>query len=215
MDHHQHVGRGFAHRDADPAHLLRQARLGHRDAVLHQHLRGVEIGAEREGDGDRELAVAGRLRGHVEHVLDAVDLLLDRRRDRVGDDLGGGAGIAGADLDRRRRDLGILRDRQREIGDARRSARSGSTGPSRRSAGRCRNARSAWPTPSVLRDVGSRLDRAGLRRHLAARPGAHEAVDDDLLVARQALAHDPQAARAATARAGSPSARPCRPPRPS
>ena len=61
------------------------------DAVLHEHLRDVEIGAEREGDGDLQLAVAGRLRGHVEHVLDAVDLLLDRRRDRVGDDLGGGA----------------------------------------------------------------------------------------------------------------------------
>ena len=31
--------------------------------------------------------VGGRLRGHVEHVLDAVDFLLERRRDRLGDHL--------------------------------------------------------------------------------------------------------------------------------
>ena len=55
---------------------------------------------------------------HVEHVLDAVDLLLERRRDGIADDLGRGAGIAGADDDRRRRDLRILRDRQGEIGGA-------------------------------------------------------------------------------------------------
>ena len=83
-----------------------------RDAVLHQHLRRIEVGAELEGDGERELAVAGRLRRHVEHVLDAVDLLLERRGDGVGDDLGRGAGIGGGDRDRRRRDLRILRDRQ-------------------------------------------------------------------------------------------------------
>ena len=53
---------------------------------------------------------------HVEHVLDAVDFLLERRRDRVADHLGGGAGIAGGDDNRRRRDLGVLRDRQGEIG---------------------------------------------------------------------------------------------------
>ena len=41
MDHHQHVGRGFPHRDADAAHLLRQARFGHRHAVLDEHLGGV------------------------------------------------------------------------------------------------------------------------------------------------------------------------------
>ena len=32
------------------------------DAVLHQHLRDVEIGAEREGDGELQIAVGGRLR---------------------------------------------------------------------------------------------------------------------------------------------------------
>ena len=49
---------------------------------------------------------------HVEHVLHAVDLLLDRRGDGVGHDLGVGAGILRRHLHRRRRDLGILLDRQ-------------------------------------------------------------------------------------------------------
>ena len=117
---HQEVGRRLDRRDADAPHVLGQARLGDRDAVLHQHLRLVEVGAELEGDGQRHLAVGRALRRHVEHVLDAVDLLLDRRRDRVGDDLGRRAGIRRAHDDRRRHDVGILRDRQRAVGDARR-----------------------------------------------------------------------------------------------
>src|SRR3546814_2600040 len=40
---------------------------------------------------------------HVEHVVDAVDLLLDRRRHRLGDGLRGGAGIARRHRHRRRR----------------------------------------------------------------------------------------------------------------
>ena len=42
---------------------------------------------------------------HVQHVLDAVDLLLDRRGDGVGDRLGVGAGVVGGDDDGGRRDL--------------------------------------------------------------------------------------------------------------
>ena len=87
------------------------------DAVLHQHLRLVEIGAEPERDRQRHRAVGRALRRHVEHVFDAVDLLLDRRGDGVGDDLGRRARIRCADDDRRRHDVGILRGRQREIGD--------------------------------------------------------------------------------------------------
>ena len=93
MDHHHQVGRLLHHRDADIAHLLGEARQGDGDPVLHQHLRGIEIGAELEGDGERHGAVAGRLRGHVQHVVDAVDLLLDRRGDGLGDDIGRGARI--------------------------------------------------------------------------------------------------------------------------
>src|SRR5262249_48147272 len=52
-----------------------------------------------------------------EHVLDAVHLLLDGRGDGVGDHLGVGPRVDGGHLDGRRRDLGILRDRQLRQGD--------------------------------------------------------------------------------------------------
>ena len=42
---HQQVGRGLLHGDAEPPHLLGQPRLGDGDAVLHQHLRLVDVGA--------------------------------------------------------------------------------------------------------------------------------------------------------------------------
>ena len=55
----QEIGRGLARHDAEPLNLLGQARLGDGDAVLHQHLRFIEIGARFEGDGDRHPPVAG------------------------------------------------------------------------------------------------------------------------------------------------------------
>jgi hypothetical protein len=79
-DHHQ-VGRGLAHHDAEPLHVLGQARLGHGDAVLHVDLRLVDVDAGLEHDVDRQPPVAGRLRVDVEHVVDAVDLELERRGD--------------------------------------------------------------------------------------------------------------------------------------
>ena len=85
-------------------------RHGQRHAVLHHDQRRVQIGAHVEGDRQRVGAVVAHLRRHVEHALDAVDLLLDRRGHRVGHDLGAGAGIGDRHLDRRRRDLGILGD---------------------------------------------------------------------------------------------------------
>ena len=118
VHHHQEVGGRLERRHADPPDVLRQAGLGDRDAVLDQHLRLVEVGAEPERDGERHLAVGRALRRHVEHVLDAVDLLLDRRRDRVRDDLGRRPGVRGLHHDRRRHDLGVLRDRQRPVGQA-------------------------------------------------------------------------------------------------
>jgi len=57
---------------------------------------------------------AGRCEDHVEHVVDAVDLLLDRRRDRLGDHLGGGARIGGGGQSRSAaRISGNFGDRQR------------------------------------------------------------------------------------------------------
>ena len=108
----QDRGRLLLHRDALVLHRLRQLRQRGRDAVLHQHLREVQVGADLEGDRQRIGAVGGAVGLHVEHVLDAVDLLLDRQRDGVDHGLGAGAGIAGGDLHRRRHDVGILRDRE-------------------------------------------------------------------------------------------------------
>ena len=70
--------------------------------------------AEREGDRQRHRAVGCRLREHVEHALDAVDLLLERRGHGLGDDLRVGAGIRRADDDRRRHDARVFADRQPE-----------------------------------------------------------------------------------------------------
>ena len=112
------VGAALADVDAEAPDLLGQPRLGDGDAVLHLHLGRVEVRAELERDGQAQLPVVRRVRAHVEHVLDAVDLLLDRRRDGVGDHLRVGAGVAGADDDGGRDDLGVLRDRQDVGGDA-------------------------------------------------------------------------------------------------
>ena len=97
--------------------FLRKPRLRDRDAVLNQHLRHVEIGADLEGDGQIIGAVAGAGRRHIKHPLDAVDLLLDRRGDGVGENPGVGPGVNGGHLNRRRRDVGILLDRQVEERD--------------------------------------------------------------------------------------------------
>ena len=63
------------------------------DAVLHVDGGDAQRIADIEGDGDGRRAVVGARRGHVGHAGDAVDLLLERRRDRVGDDLRAGARI--------------------------------------------------------------------------------------------------------------------------
>ena len=56
--HHQEVGRLLVDRDSDLADLVGQARLGEGDAVLHQHLRRIDVGArlERDRDGRQSLA---------------------------------------------------------------------------------------------------------------------------------------------------------------
>jgi hypothetical protein len=114
---HQQVGRCLLRGDADAAHVFRQARQRLRDTVLNLHLRVVDVSAEPERDREQHRAVAGGLRGHVEHVLDAVDLLLQRRGDGLGDHLWIRAGILCAHLHRRRHDLGVLADRQSPHGD--------------------------------------------------------------------------------------------------
>ncbi|MGY3469612.1 hypothetical protein ACVW0I_006483 [Bradyrhizobium sp. LM6.11] len=110
--------RSLLHGDALVLHRLGQLRQRAGDPVLHQHLREVEVGADLEGHCQRIGAVGAAVGLHVEHVLDAVDLLLDRQRHGVDHGLGAGAWIAGGDLHRRRHHIGILRDREIEQRDA-------------------------------------------------------------------------------------------------
>ncbi len=102
--------------DADAFHFFGQFSLGDRNAVLHQDLGGVQVRSQLEGDVQVHLAVIGALRGHVEHSLDAVDLLLDGGGHGVGDRFGVGAGIGGRDLNGRRRDLRVLRNGKLGVG---------------------------------------------------------------------------------------------------
>ena len=113
----QDVRVALARGDAGLLDHVGQERQGQVDAVLHQHLGEVQVDARLEGHGQGVGAVVVRLRDHVHHVLDAVDLLLDGGGHRLGDDLGVGAGVGALDDDARRRDLRVLRERQVEDGD--------------------------------------------------------------------------------------------------
>ncbi len=105
--------RGGSLLDADAALLDfgRQHRLGERDAVLYVDGGNVRIGADGEGDGQRVGPVGAARRFHVEHVVDADDLALERLGDRCLDHVRACAGIARRDADLRRDDVGKLRDR--------------------------------------------------------------------------------------------------------
>ena len=110
--------RPLLHGDALVLHRLRQLRQRARHPVLHQHLREIQVGADLERHRQRIGAVGAAVGLHVEHVLDAVDLLLDRQRHGIDHGLGAGAGIARRHLHRRRHHIGILRDRKAEQADA-------------------------------------------------------------------------------------------------
>src|SRR5215470_1525323 len=116
-DHHQ-VGRALVDGHADVAHVERQPGLRDGDPVLHLDLRDIEVCADVEADGNREPAVAGRVRRHVDHVLDTVDLLFDWRHHSGGNDIGARAGVLARYGDGRRGDLRVLRDGQAEKGHA-------------------------------------------------------------------------------------------------
>ena len=109
----QDGGRLLLDRDALGRDLGRQLGQGDRHALVDQGLRRIHVGADLEGHDQRVGAVRRAVGLHVEHVLHAVDLLLDRDADRVGDNGGAGTRVAGGDVDRRRRDVRVLRDGRR------------------------------------------------------------------------------------------------------
>ncbi len=117
VHHHGQVGRGLVHGDADAGHFFGQLGLGTGHAVLHLHLGVVQVGAQREGEGQGQLAVGSGLRGHVQHVLDAGDGLLQRRGHGFADHLGVGAGESSAYHHGGRDHFRVFADRQLEQRD--------------------------------------------------------------------------------------------------
>ncbi len=189
---HDEVRRGLLGHDADALHLGRQPRQRLRHAVLHLHLRVVEVGAEREGDGQRHPAVGCRLREHVEHVLDAVDLLLERRGHGLGDDLRVRARIGGAHDDGRRHHLRVLADRQPEE-----RQRSGHDDHQRQHGGEDRT------IDEELREFHDELiHRLDHGSDLHAGPHALQTIDDDRLAGLETAANDAQAIDDRTERHG-------------
>src|SRR5262249_30606588 len=95
VDREQDVGRFHLHVDAFLLHAGGQLRHGQLDADLGEHQGGVDVGADVEADGERVHAVVRTGRGHVDHTLDAVDLLLDRLADPGGPRPGAGPRVRG------------------------------------------------------------------------------------------------------------------------
>ena len=117
MHDHRDVRRSLFGDDSKRPHFLGQSRERLGDAVLHLHLREIDVRADLERDGESERAVGCGRRCHVEHSLDAVDCVLEWRADCLREHSWICAGILRANGDRRGRDFGILADRQTEEGE--------------------------------------------------------------------------------------------------
>ena len=106
------VGGGLAYGDAVTDNVRRKLALRDGNPVLDFDRIDVLVGADVEGHGQAVGAVVAALRAHVEHVLRAVDLLLDGGGDRLRYHVGIGAGKAGRHRDLRRNHLRILGNRK-------------------------------------------------------------------------------------------------------
>ena len=113
----QGEGKLLLNRNTLSRHLFRQHSHGFRDAVLHQHIGHVEIGANLKGNPQGHLTIAGVSRFHIEHVLDTINLLLNRRGDRLLDINRIGTLVGGGDIDHGRGDFGVLGNGQATQGN--------------------------------------------------------------------------------------------------
>ncbi len=117
MHDKERVAVAFADGHTEVLDLLRQLRQCGLHAVLNFDLSDINVRAQLEGDCDADTTLANRLRGDVEHVVHAIDLLLQRRRDVVGHDFSGSTGVSGRHCDCRRRDARILIDCEVRVGN--------------------------------------------------------------------------------------------------
>ena len=98
-------------RDTLALHFGRQARQRDLDPVVDVDRVDVGIGAELERGSQRVAAVIAAHALHIDHLVDADDLRLDRLRDRRIDHGGIGARKDGRDRNLRRHDIRILGNR--------------------------------------------------------------------------------------------------------
>ena len=170
--------------DVDPLPLNFRRQLRQRDLhpVVDVDRIDVGIGAELERGGQRIAAVVTARALHVDHLVDADDLRLDRLRDGSVDHGGVGAGIHRRDRDLGRHDIGILRNRHRHIGQ--RAGDRGDDGDDDREARTVDENRGEHRSAPVGRW------RKGCRAYRDARPQSLNSLDDDLLASRQPLLHN-------------------------
>ena len=104
----------FLNRHALLLHVLRQLRKRNLNAVVHVDGVDVRIGAKLERRGERVAAVVAADALHIDHLVDADDLGLDRLGNRCIDDRGGRTRITRRDRDLRRHNIRVLRHRDQE-----------------------------------------------------------------------------------------------------
>ena len=116
-NHEHRKSRGFVQADPELVNVDGKVRLRLRYAVLDIHLIGIDVGlnAERHSQLHRPIVGVGRL--HIEHIVHAVHLLLDRSGDRLLDGDGVRSGVGRGSDDLGWHDLGELGQRQTAHGD--------------------------------------------------------------------------------------------------
>jgi hypothetical protein len=113
-DHAKQRRRLLLYRDALELDILRQLGQGNLDAVVDVDGVDVRVGTELEGAGQRVAAVIAAHALHVDHLVDADDLRLDRLCDGRVNDGGIGSRIEGRDRDLGGNDIRVLRNRDRK-----------------------------------------------------------------------------------------------------
>ena len=104
-------------RDALALHVLRQFGEGNLHPVIDVHRVDVGIGAKLERHQKRVAAIIAAYAFHVDHLVDADDLRLDRLRDGRVDHCSGGTRVAGRNRYLGRDDVRVLRERNSVEGD--------------------------------------------------------------------------------------------------
>ena len=105
----EHIFGLGANRAAELLHFQRKLRFCLRNAVLDLYHVHIAVGLDFEGKREVVVAVVRTATNHVQHVINAVDLVFDRHGNGVQHFLGACSRIGVYHLNRRRRKSRILR----------------------------------------------------------------------------------------------------------